>query len=106
MLLDGRIVIMRGDRPLQLAPQLIHRLELRTLLREPDQLKVELRRERLALGGAMAWRFVQQQRNGAARIRLAHQPEEGLAMCVLQVGTTQEEPMPRAEVHRPKPDAC
>ena len=53
----------------------------------------------------MARRFVQQQRNRAARIRLAHETEEGLEMRLLHVGATQEEPMPCAEVDRTKQDA-
>ena len=104
MLLDGRIWIIRGDRPLQLAPELIHRIELRPLLREPEALKVELRSARLALGGALAWRFIQQPRNRAARIGLAYQMEARLDMRLLQGGATPEEPMPRAEVDGPKQD--
>jgi hypothetical protein len=53
----------------------------------------------------MAWRFVQQQRNGAAWIRLAYKTEESLEMRLLQVGATHQEPMPGAEVDRPKQDA-
>src|SRR5262245_54342813 len=53
----------------------------------------------------MARRFVQQQRNGVARIRLAHETEERLEMRWFHVGATQEEPMPGAEVDRTKQDA-
>jgi hypothetical protein len=54
----------------------------------------------------MTWRFIQPQRNRAARIRLVSQMEERLEMRLLQVGATPEEPMPRAEVDGPKQDPC
>src|SRR5919198_1860524 len=105
MLLDGRILIIRGDMPLQLAPELIHRIELRTLLRQPDQRNIELDSEALTLGGAMTRRLVQQQRDRAPRICLAHETEKGLEVRLLHVRATQEEPMPSTEIDGTKQDA-
>jgi hypothetical protein len=64
-----------------------------------------LGREDLTLGGAVAWRLVQQQRHLASRIRLAQETEERLEMRLLHVRATQHDPMPRAEVDGPKQDA-
>ena len=101
MLSKGRIWIIRGDMALELAPELLHRVSLRTLLRPPDQRNVEIGSEALTLGSAMAWGLGQQQRARTPRIRLAQQTEEGLAMRLLHVGATQHHPMPSAEVDGP-----
>src|SRR5438445_12362038 len=90
MLLDGRILIIRGDMPLQLTPELIHRVSLRTWLWQPDQRNVEVGSEALTLGGAMPRRLVQQQRHPASRIRLANETEEGLEVRLLHVRATPE----------------
>src|SRR5262245_5810854 len=105
MLIDGRILIMRGDMPLQLAQQLIHGVSLCTWLRQPDQPDVKLGREALTLGGAVAWGLVQQQHHRASRIRLAQETEEGLEMLLRHVRATQHDAMPRAEVDGTKQDA-
>ena len=105
MLLEGRILIIRGDMPLQLTPELIHRVSLRTWLWQPDQRNVEVGSEALTLGGAMPRRLVQQQRDRAPRIRLAHETEEGLEVRLLHVRATPEDPMPGTEIDGTKQDA-
>jgi len=105
MLLDSRILIIRGDMPLQLAPELSHGVSLCTVLREPDQLNVESGSEALTLGGAMARCLVQQQRDWTPRIRLAHETEEGLKVHLLHVRAPQDDPMSCAEVDGTKQDA-
>jgi len=105
MLIDGRILIIRRDMPLQLAPQLIHHVSLCTLLRQPDQHYVELGREDLTLGGAVARRLIQPQRHPASRRRLAQETEARLEMRLLHGRATQHDPRPRAEVDRTKHDA-
>ena len=96
---------MRGDMPLQLAPPLIHRVSLRTWLRQPEQHPVELGSEDRTRGGAVARRVVQPQRHPASRIRRAHETEERLEMRVLHGRTPHHDSMPRAAVDGTTHDA-
>jgi hypothetical protein len=102
MFRNGRILIMRGDMPLQLAPELIHRISLRTWLRQPEQRTIELGSEALPLGGALPRRLVQSQRDRAPRICLAHEIEAGLEVRWLHVRAPQEDAMPGTEMHGAK----
>jgi hypothetical protein len=61
--------------------------------------------EALTRGGAMPRRLVQQQRDRAPRIRLAHETEEGLEVRSLHVRATQDDPMPGTEIDGTTQDA-
>src|SRR5687767_1204683 len=58
-------LVVRGDDAFEVPPQLIHRVQLRRLLRQPNQLDAEGRGKGLRPAVRVATRSIEQEPNGA-----------------------------------------
>jgi hypothetical protein len=77
----------------------------RTLLRQPDQLNLQGRRQPLTLWGNVTRSFVKQQPNCAPGVRVAQQAEKVLKILLPHIRAAQDNSMSRARVDRPKEDS-
>src|SRR5262249_40404552 len=76
--LDGQVLAVGGDLGLRGSPQVVHRVELRGSLRQPEQADVEPRREALGRVRRVAGILVEKQGDGTITVAAAQLAEKGL----------------------------
>src|SRR3569833_1952027 len=82
MLANAFILNIGGDVSFELSPELVHAVEFRPLLGEPDLPDVQRLGQPLTCGGGMARGLIEYQRDGAAGIRAAQQAQEVLKVLL------------------------
>src|SRR4051812_35505078 len=82
---------VRRDLALNWPPQVIHGVELRALLRQPDQLNPQPCRQGLAPLGVVARRLVQQEVQRPAAVALTDQPQELLEVRLAHLRASQDD---------------
>ncbi len=75
------------------APQVVHGVELRPLLGQPQQVDVQARSQLQRTSGGVAAGLVQQQEEGAPGIMRSQQSEEGLEVLLTQRGALENDTM-------------
>src|SRR4051794_28920870 len=105
MLIHGRPLPICRDLALHGPPQVVHRVELRALLRQPDQLDTQASRQGTAPLGVVARGLIQYEVERTAAVAPAEQSKELLEVRLAHLRPSQDDPMSGPEVDRPEQDA-
>jgi len=102
LLVDGPELAVGGDQPLQVLEQLVHRVEFRTLLGQPQQDDSQASSQGLTAGGVVTGGLVQQQPQRPPGVALPQVAQEGLEVLLTLPGPAQDQPVARTWVDGPE----
>src|SRR3954451_14819503 len=97
-LVDLGILPVGADVVLAMTPQVIHPIQLRAALGQPDQLDAHLDGQVLRSPGGMTWIFVQEQRNVPATVMATDYLQERPEVLATLPRASQEQPMAGIDV--------
>lgn len=102
MIVDAGLLPIGADLILPVPPQVIHRVEMGRALRQPDQLHAEAGGQPPGGSRDVTAILIEQDGHLPASIMVMDQVQERLEVFGPLVLSRQEQPMARAQIHRPE----
>src|SRR5579884_4038482 len=100
LLLNRRVLFVDTDYVFALAPQGVHRIQLRTTLGQPQQRHALRRPQRCR--SRVTGIFVQEQGHMPSPVAAPQWGQERLEVATASLGTRQQQPRTRPQIHRPE----